>query len=249
MILSLQCCESNYILPAVLKKMRLYEKMALSAALLAFAMMGCSETGLDNSSSTAFGETLNENASRLAENPIMMRSDDFGGIPVLQKVVSSTRFEKDYDIEDESGYYALGVRTGITYKTDNTAYFGYGRIFWGKKKNLSEWEHYKYNADFAHVFIACVEGCRNNGNSVVCDKHLVLHDFKSLVETNPLTELPLVCPVLSGKRDNLGVVFTGATVLNAGKSDELVMQGSAYTGNLSYDMALRVYRKYIYPLQ
>lgn len=209
------------------------KKITLSAAILALTMMGCSESGLDNSVASTSEITDAQN----------LYSADF--VPALKK--QSATF-----ICDNFGAYCAdhpevgGKKYRFMIGSTVSGNYGSGSIWIGSITN----SNLSVKADMLHIYTVCVRDCDDLG---FCSEHsgvMEYHHSKTFLPANGnyIQMQDLQCSVTGD--DDVGTVSNYAAVLNAGKSDEIVMMGSTYTGLSSYNKALLVYQRYLAaPLQ
>ena len=209
------------------------KKITLSAAIVALTMMGCSESGLDNSVASTSEITDAQN----------QYSADF--VPALKK--QSSPFICDNFGEQCFGFPKIDGKNYKFYISSKVSgNNGFGRIWIGSSNNSI------VKADMLHIYTVCVRGCDDLG---FCSEHsgvMEYHHSKTFLPPssngNYIQPHDLQCSVTSG--NDVGTVSNYAAVLNAGKSDEIVMMGSTYTGLSSFNKALLVYQRYLAaPLQ
>lgn len=208
------------------------KKITLSAAILALTMMGCSVVGLDNSVAST-SEVKDEQVQSLDEKTIAL----------FKTVETSDCFDNKCRIINTIGGHHYYVE--LTSNVDGLNQ-GFGAM------SLRVDEEKRVTADFAHVITACVQKCDANGNcqysDVVPISQSQVYFYNDLKVGGYVPGAVARCKALSRDHGTVGVVSVYSVVFNAGKSDEVILQG-ATRANLSYDKALKVYRKYIMPLQ
>lgn len=227
------------------------KKLTLSVALLAFAMMGCSESGFDNSmASASTSDVQNEQIKKNTEFPIVLKK-------LAAPVTCGTGMDKgSCEITYYHPYDGLNYRYSLSssvYRDREVA----GSIgvtvtdYHGNVVNNSK-------ADFLHVITVGVCGCRIVGNQLKCENY---HKDRYLFEPNAVftmnngsyprtntTEQLSQCAA-----DRIGTVSYYAAVYNAGTSTELVLAGNTFEGPMFFNMsdvsarnlAIRVMQKYI----
>jgi len=215
------------------------KKIALSAAILAMTMMGCSDTGLDNSvaSTSEIADIQNQYSADFV--PVLRKYSSTLTCPVFAPACS--------DATPEVGHYSYGFL--ITSNVSGRQ--GSGSIWVTKWKNPNNGAvSLNQKVDFLHVYTVCVRDCDAYGN---CLEHSEIKEYHGpkqflAMSGNKVQMHDVQCSVKgSGK---VGTVSTYAAVLNAGKSDELTMMGSTYSGFVDQNQALLVYRNYLaLPLQ
>lgn len=216
------------------------KKITLSAAIVALAMMGCSESGLDNSVASTSEVTDVQN----------LYSADF--VPVLKKY-NSTLTCSDFSelcIEStpESNHHSnmIWISSHVSGRT------GSGKIWITKWKNPNNGaKSLNQYVDMLHVYTVCVRDCDANGNCLEHSNIAEYHNpkqFLAMTSDNKIQWHEVQCNVKGNGR--VGTVSNYAAVLNAGTPDELVMMGSTYSGLDNEYQALRVYQNYLAaPLQ
>ena len=207
------------------------KKVTLMAIVWALTMMGCSESGMDNSAASTTSEVSNVYELKLDETPKLfsrsVKCDDMQSL--------------DCYIEEEiRGHrYIAMLRPGVG---NNEAFSELDLDLDGLLYVIP---------DFVHIYTACVQDCDDFGNCAVAKTPEPYFKSKRKIATITSAGGTLgvgphhSCGSMFGK---VGVVSIFAVVYNAGKSDEVVLQGSTYI-NLKRDQALWVYRNYIYPQQ
>lgn len=205
------------------------KKITLSAAILALAMMGCSDAGLDNSVASTTSETQSEYKIKLDENPNFLAKGSFGGCDdyvsygcgetvQIGKHKYSYAFATDVNARNQ-GYSALGL------SVDNLDYA---------------------IPDYVHTYAVCVRGCNELG---YCQEHTPiatnsLASYKVGSHSNDF--LYTMCtPLVGGDRNSISVISTFAAVFNARKPDQFILQMSAHSSNLNQNQALLAYRHYM----
>ena len=105
--------------------------------------------------------------------------------------------------------------------------------------------------DMLHMYTVCVRNCDDEGN---CDYSSSVEEFHYPKWFGPRVNNRVVYQIQQCELDKgsgeLGVISNYVAVLNAGKSDELIMTSSTYRGLKNRNQALLVYQKYLAaPLQ
>ena len=193
------------------------KKITLPAAFLALTMMGCSESGLDNSVASITGEAQNETTIEFYEKPDVMAS-------VIM-------------VQDSQGFY----NGSSTYHQKIN---GHEYSFLIASRPRGSWLHINVDdakttvVDYVHVRTACVQGCDAFGN---CQASLAVDEVDETryrfyrAGIGDWSFLGSRCNgTLPSDGGPIGVVSTFAAVLNAGKSDEVIMQSAIYQ-NLDYN--------------
>ncbi len=224
------------------------KKMALAATLLAVFMMGCSDTGVDNSVASGTSRVLDEKSLEFFKTGVT----EFKEVP---KSEPTSVLKKSGDEISEGGgrfidpneNYALNINSEVREAPDSAGFYkGNHFMSVNSKSNIgpnfcgaypTNWCLY-YGYKFLHMYGACVRGCSANG---ICNEHktISLHD-------SPTYNYGLEgwCDsIVSRNRDDIGLVTVAAAVIEGGN---VILQG-AVRDNLSNDMALKVYRNYILP--
>ena len=226
------------------------KKITLSAAVVALAMMGCSDAGLDNSVASTSEVTDVQN----------QYSADF--VPVLKKETNTMGCD---GVVNSACFYRSTVHNGKSYllwawsgKSTNEN-VGKGKI-WVQMRD-QKGRSIPTVADMVHIRTVSVCDCQLNGVELVCQDHKENPDYWSayrfnLVNVNS-SEYPGKIAWLENHTKSVqcidpssfGTVSSFAVVLNGGTSDETVLMGNTYYGfNNAADMnylAARVYQKYI----
>ena len=222
------------------------KKMTLSAALLAVVLMGCSESGLDNSVATA-SESNMEKTQQIADNTLLLaRSGDVscidaqGGFGEENAVAScggyraffnSTRFRQS------NGGYLVGSNASVYLEEGN-----------GTDPNTV------VKADIIGITV-CGTNCRLSGNDVVCDS--VRGPFRQTRlgpnSAQVLTEYRCGAMYdgdghgmgLYGNR--VGVVSTYAVIVDNGTNHSKTLMATTANGFFgNEEVAARMYWKYIH---
>ena len=227
------------------------KKVALFAALLAFTMMGCSESGLDNSiASTTASDAQGKQAENNAEFPLVLKKV---GAPVscgtgMDKYSCQITYHHPYD----GLYYTISLSSGVHRDRD---------VSGSVNVSVKDYQNNLINnskADFLHVITVGVCGCRIVGTQLKCED-----DYKSeyLFESNVMFTTNNVYNYRYNRTEELsqceanriGTVSNYAVVYNAGTSTELILAGNTFEGPMFHNMsdesarnlAIRVMQKYI----
>lgn len=223
------------------------KKLALSAAILAMAMMGCSDTGLDNSVASTTSDAEKEQ--------ILNTSEKIGSL--LKHLVSEDRFQAAYagEVKAEGySFYPIAMSSVNKNKQGVGKYFvqvkdGKGRLVDNSK------------IDVVHIVTINVAGCYMNGYEPECEyvkwhvEHFFDQKFGAIDEYT--TQKMAVCqtaPLSVPSKDEITTISSYASVWHMGQSNEVILQGMTYAGYLYNDMynheaskqlALLVANKYI----
>lgn len=209
------------------------KKVTLVAIVWALAMMGCSESGMDNSVASTTSEVSNVYELKLDETPKFSTNLSCNVDIGNQLCVINTKV-------DNHTYMAL---LG-SYARDNEAY---------SVLDLDLDEQPFVVPDFVHIYTACVQDCDDFGNCAEAETPTPYFGSKVKIVSYSYARSTMGNGIQVGPRNTchsvvgrtVGVVSTFAVVYNAGKWNEVVLQGSSYR-NLKHDQALWVYRNYIY---
>lgn len=205
------------------------KKVTLGAIVWALAMMGCSESGMDNSVASSIGAAQ--------QGPVI----EFAEIPNLQAVVDDC--PQNVCGDTDYNYFRRVVLWGHTYHYRqellvNSVNQGYAKIMIAKDAAPTK-------ADLLYIRTICVQDCDDFGNCKEVSgvgrytESSVPVSVSNAVENRCIDELP------RGK--SVGVVSTFAATFNPGKHDEIVLQATTYK-NLGQEQAMWVYRNYLYPV-
>ncbi|SHK53472.1 hypothetical protein [Fibrobacter sp. UWB12] len=207
------------------------KKVTLGAVVWALAMMGCSESGMDNSVASSIGAAQ--------QGPVI----EFAEIPNLQAVVDDCSLD---DCGDGIYFRTFKDPYGHKYtyshqaRVENNAFNrGYGRVWVNKDEaNVTK-------VDFLYIRTVCVEDCDDFGN---CRESRLAkrHEYGYYFTTSNVQYYKNDCDKISDEK-NIGVVSTFAAVFNPGQHDEVVLQSTTYK-NLGREQAMWVYRNYLYPV-
>lgn len=208
------------------------KKITLSATVLALTMMGCSDSGLDNSVAST-SEVKSDQVLPLDGNPFAL----------AKATLSCDGLSSACAYVETVGSHRYGMQMFSDVDVDNR---GFGKInVWKDNERI-------VTADHIQIISACVQGCDAYGN---CPYNKLAVKAESNVSfVNPIVVQSYSlgqyakCESMSVNHGNVGVVSVYAIVLDAGKSTEVILNG-ATRKNLSYDQALLVYQKYILPEQ
>ena len=223
------------------------KKLTLSAALLAFAMMGCSESGLDNSMASTTSEISNKQIAEyfktVPTNFVDQSSSE--NVTALQKSGDgiSGGFAVIYSPDRR---YHITIGSNVFNKHDNEPNKGMGDISvfslpsvgpnWCASDAYCAYMGEKY----LHLYVACVRNCNENG---FCLEHQMV---KGATGNGPYYyySVEAWCNELtSSNTSDIGVVTNAAAALDGGA---VILQGASRM-NLSNEMAARVYQNYILP--
>ncbi|WP_173474716.1 hypothetical protein [Fibrobacter succinogenes] len=201
------------------------KKVTLSAAILALAMMGCSDAGLDNSVASA---PASEVKSEQTHN-------------FLAKLTPETLSSGEDGLE-HSGY------KRYVYPTDGIAVRVHSRpddYTWKPRGRATLWVESSVAADVATVITVAVAGCSMGRNGdVTCNYHRANWDakFNSRGFDVFTAELPV-------SYDQVGVMAAYGAVWNLGRRNMNEFYTATYGGNLPDNMADAIYRKYLMQAQ
>lgn len=225
-------------------------KITLSAALLAAAVMGCSDASQDNSVVSTSDTQNKMDLSFLKYEPTEFK-DVTASEKSLELCKSGDEFSDGSSFYDDNNKYKINISSWVDHADGKYKGGGSMTIFMRKTNPLAngilcindtdEWCWY-YGANYIHMYVACVRDCDGFGN---CRYH-DMKPFHKAVHNHGLSraDVDVTCNIKSDNND-IGVVTYGAAVFENGT---LPIQG-ATRKNLSNDMALLVYRNYILPQQ
>lgn len=214
------------------------KKMTLSAALLAVVLMGCSESGLDNSVATT-SESNMESLVKFPENP---------DLKLIENPNLLARVTADCVTSDGNSFVSQGCGT-----TKSIEGHTYSYAFWLDVNANNQGYPLVYvsidgqnstTVDYFHIRTVCVQGCDAYGNCRIHKSVPYSNPNQQFDRNNWFVSNSTMCPSIPGSNSSIGVVSTYAAVKNAGTSDEVLIQESAYY-HLDYNQALGVYRNYI----
>ena len=227
------------------------KKIALSAAILAFAMMGCSESGMDNSiASASTSDAQNEQISKNTEFPFVLKK-------IAAPVTCGTGMDRgSCEITYYHPYDGLNYKYWLSSSVhrDRDVAGSIGVVVTDYHGNLVN----NSKADFLHIITVGVCGCRIVGNQLKCEDHIDQKFFEANAiftmnngfysRTNRTEKQLSQCDA-----NRIGTVSTYAAVFNAGTSTELVLAGNTFEGPMFNNMsdasarnlAIRVMQKYI----
>ena len=220
-------------------------KISISAALLALAMLGCSESGMENSMAPVTSASQDGIVQMTDETPIILKKATVSCPDGIGQYECPSKF-----VDAAKGY--TYTANGIALTSGNTG--GEGRVYIRVKDRQGRFVNNSH-VDFLHTYGIAVCDCRMNGVDFNCQNHSFLAPgFLSNIDFTPNNQNGIGIidrSVLSNQcaADRLGYLFIYAAVFNAGRSDEVVLQGASYAGNLNANTAVRVYQKYILPAQ
>ena len=199
--------------------------MTLAAALLAVVLMGCSESGLDNSVATA---------------AVAPESEPFYALSQFSESVAVSEMRDGFT-------YTMIAYTGVKEGAGGNPQ-GYARVTVRKsyKKNGGVKYVEPLKVDRVHFAIACVRQCDAYGNCQVHEakKHVEMNRDFWLHGNNGDWER-FECDETPGGYNDLGVVTTYAAVVNMGKSDQVILMASTRKGNLTDVQVNGIHQNYI----
>jgi len=227
------------------------KKITLSAAVLALTMVGCSESGLDNSvASTSASDVQNGQISKNTEFPFVLKkaSAPVGCGTGMDWQSCESTYYHPYDGLRYTVMFSSGVRR------DREADANLIVAVRDANNNIVN----DSKADFVHIITVAVCGCRIIGNQLKCEdyyKSRYLPDANVVFTTNHGTYVKtnVTEPLSQCAADRIGTVSTFAAVYNAGSPAELVLAGNTFEGPMFFNMsdasaknlATRVMQKYI----
>ena len=200
------------------------KKITLSAAIVALAMMGCSDAGLDNTVAST---------SEVENEQVLQTSNE---VPVLKKYVENAPLSPGYYDNNFNGYekyfysqYGEDFIVEMQTRVDGLKGVGTYHVNWSLN-----------SPDAIHIVTVAVAGCSVDGGTVECSSHKskVSHIFKRRKLEHYTAELPSVY------RGQIGVVSAYAASWNIGRWNEVVLNSSTYNG-LDYTTAFLVYQKFV----
>ncbi len=228
------------------------KKIALSAAILAMTMMGCSDTGLDNTiASASTSDVQNEQIKKNTEFPLVLKK-------VADPVTCGTGMERptcytEYYHGAEGLLYTFIIHSNVESRFGSSTTLMDVELRDTQRKNL-----FVPKADFVHMIAVATCGCRIVGNQLKCKDHRDHQHHASNVnfmQPNGLsnTQWNDIDKPKNCSADSVSVVATYAAVFNAGTPAELVLAGNTFDGpmfdNMSVgnarNLAIRVMQKYI----
>ena len=226
------------------------KKVTLSAVIMALVMMGCSESGEDNSmASMTASDVRNEQIQKNADFPFVLKkvSDPVGCGNGMTRLSCLTT------------YYHGSEHLSYTFWIYSNGLAGFGAAVLTMDISLKDSQGILHHpkADFVHMIAVNTCGCRIVGNQLKCKGYNTQRSDKTnfdffkdgKVTTNDLIlDKPSECSA-----DSVGVVANYAVVFNAGKPTELVLAGNTFDGHMfdnmsdenARNLAIRVYQKYI----
>ena len=212
------------------------KKVALSAAVLALSMMGCSDVGLDNSVASTSNAQDKMDLSFFKYEPT-----EFKDVTSSEKSLvlrkSGDELRDGATVYDDNNKYRIDISSNVYNGKGSGSMIILARY-------SDEWGWY-YWANYVHMYVACVRDCDGFGN---CRENEVKPIHIPKPGSHQVGIYPSVgyeCQQVVGNNDDVGVVTYGAAVFENGT---VAIQG-ATRKNLSNDMALLVYRNYILPKQ
>ncbi len=214
------------------------KKSSLSAAILAMTMMGCSETGVDNSMTATTSDAQKEKIIEMLktvpdEIPEMPDSD---APLVLQK--SGAQWSGT--VTDDSGIYRLNVYAEVEPYLKNLRVHYRGRTYSLLMKKIHDnpviWNPYYGPDTKTYFFSVCVQGCSADGT---CKEHL----FTAKTGDAYTAEVSRQCPDYSSwLSSGMGIVAMSSVSFNGGDISLTVTARK----NLSNDVAKEVMKKYMF---
>ena len=197
------------------------KKVTLSAAILALAMMGCSDAGLDNSVASAPASEVKSEQTHnfLAKlTPEPLSSGEVG--------LEHTGFKRYVYPND-------GIIVNVHTRPDDYT--------WKSRGRATIWVESPVAADVASVITVAVAGCSMGSNGDVnCTYHRANLDAK--FNSRGFDVYTAELPVAYGQ---VGVMAAYGAVWNLGKKNQNEFNATTYGGNLPDNMAEAVYRKYL----
>ncbi|MBQ7081416.1 MAG: hypothetical protein IJM92_17510 [Fibrobacter sp.] len=195
------------------------KKVTLSAAILAVAMMGCSDMGVDNSVASTNEVKSEQPGNFLAKlTPEPISSGEVG--------LEHSGYKRYVYPED-------GIAVRVHSRPDDYT--------WKSRGRATIWVESSVAADVATVVSVAVAGCSmgNNGD-VTCTHHRANWDSKAATRGFDVYTAEL--PVPYGQ---VGVMAAYGAVWNLGKPSQNEFNSVTYGGALPDNMAYSVYQKYI----
>ena len=193
------------------------KKVTISAAVLALAMMGCSDAGLDNSvasTNEVKKEAQDQNfLAKMEPQPLMHGIDGM----------------VDY-------YYDNGLAIRVHSYVHPTSPKGVGAF----------WKMSGPTPDVTNILTVAVAGCGIKANNQFkCDHHRAHHE--SGYPNGPIfsNDMKSSTTYLDVPRETIGVVAAFGAVWNSGTPNEDIFNAASYSGALDYGSALQVYYKYL----
>ena len=215
------------------------KKITLSAAILAFAMMGCSESGLDNSMASTTSDAQKEKIIEKFKTAL----DEFTEIPDsdASPVLKKSGEQWSGTVTDDSGIYRLRVYADVDLvvkKGQLPRYQGRTYSLIMKKNNAVPNVWFPYNAPDTktYLFSVCVQGCSDDGT---CQKH----EFEGKTGEGFTPGVERTCSGLGGVLGSkMGIVSMASVTANGGE----VSLTATVRKNLSNDVAKEVMKKYMF---
>lgn len=203
------------------------KKVTLSAAVLALAMMGCSDAGLDNSvASTNDAKSVQKSSN------------------VVSALMKASDSEEDFLIHYEYRTSHYGVNFafyGSSYVEENVSNRGVGEFYIYTSNNSK--------IDVVNGITLNVADCRLDGQSAKCKYVIWKADRWYNVRSGELVTNRTDNTLHFIDRDRITTISTFAGVWNMGRSNEVIMSGSTYDGYLERTnnkfLAMLVAQKYL----
>ena len=211
------------------------KKFTLSAAILAFAMMGCSESGLDNSMASTTSDAQKEKIIEKFKTAL----DEFTEIPDsdASPVLKKSGEQWSGSVTDDSGIYRLNVYADVDLVVKNLMPRYQGRTYsLIMKNNAKMWIPYNAPDTKTYLFSVCVQGCSDDGT---CQKH----EFEGKTGEGFTPGVERTCSGLGGVLGSkMGIVSMASVTANGGE----VSLSATARKNLSNDVAKEVMKKYMF---
>ena len=213
------------------------KKLTLSAALLAFAMMGCSESGLDNSMASTTSDAQKENLIEKFKTAL----DEITEIPELDAspVLRKSGEQWSGTVIDDSRAYRLNVYADVDLVVKNVIPRYQGRTYSVimKKNNIEPkiWSPYIASDTKTYLFSVCVQGCSDDGTCRV-------HEFEAKTGEGFTPIVERTCSGSWFMGDKMGIVSMASVTANGGEVSLL----ATVRKNLSNDVAKDVFNNYMF---
>ena len=195
------------------------KKVTLSAAILALAMMGCSDAGLDNSVASVNEVKNEQDHSFLAK--------------LTPEPISSGEVGLEHSGYKRYVYPGDGIAVRVHSRPDDYT--------WKSRGRATIWVESSVATDAATIVTVAVAGCSmaNNGD-VTCAHHRANWDVKTATRGFDVFTAELPVPYIQ-----VGVLAAYGAVWNLGKRNQNEFNATTYGGNLPDNMAYSIYEKYI----
>ena len=221
------------------------KKLALSAAILAMTMMGCSESGVNNASVSGTGSILDEKSLEYFKGITEFKEVSGSKSALVLKKSDDEIREGGAMYVDPNEKYALIISSDV-FDPNLTGNNNKGQHFMSvnSKSNIgpnycgpypSQWCLF-YGSNFLHMYGACVRGCSSNG---ICQEHQLITAHQG--PSCNYGQERWCNNIVSSNPDEIGLITTASVVIEGGN---VILQG-ATRKNLSNDMALKVYYNYV----